>query len=229
LFGRQERTVLAFPEDRDLGYSLIRTAYARSWIGAATSCLSMRRSLLQKILPLPFVDDWRIRADDCLVFGASLAGARKRFLAEPLVRYRVHENNNHRDRTKNRSEVYLRRLAINRMFEHFERALCFNRARLADISHREFLTVEKPSIRQLMLYCRISMTARIPWVRRFGYLAEMVWHFLDSVRQLATEAPIAPSHAAGSSEILQLRSPECNSAIDTRDTTRLPRQARGVA
>ena len=73
-FGVRDRVVLKSPVDRDLGYSVILTAYLREWIGARTSCLSMRRHVLDKILPLPFCDDWRTRADDCLVFGASLAG-----------------------------------------------------------------------------------------------------------------------------------------------------------
>ncbi len=73
LFGKEERDDLAYPEDRDLGYSVILTLFRREWIGAATSCLSMRRQVLEDVLPLPFENDWRSRADDCLVFGASLA------------------------------------------------------------------------------------------------------------------------------------------------------------
>ena len=37
--------------------------------------------------------DWRTRADDCLVFGASLAGARKFRIEKNLVGYRIHGNN----------------------------------------------------------------------------------------------------------------------------------------
>ena len=81
MFGQREGVSLKFPTDRDLGYSVIFTAFQREWIGAPTSCLSIRRRVLSQILPLPFTDDWRVRADDCLVFGASLAGARKRYLA----------------------------------------------------------------------------------------------------------------------------------------------------
>ncbi len=73
LFGKRQDTVLPFPSDRDFGYSVLRTVYQRAWIGGPTSCLSLRRNILNKILPLPFVEEWRVRADDCLVFGASLA------------------------------------------------------------------------------------------------------------------------------------------------------------
>ena len=74
-FGEQDGLQLKYAADRDLGYSAILTAYLHEWIGAPTSCLSMRRTVLEKILPLPFLEAWRTRADDCLVFGASLAGA----------------------------------------------------------------------------------------------------------------------------------------------------------
>jgi glycosyltransferase involved in cell wall biosynthesis len=198
LFGQKDRKVLAFPEDRDLGYSLIQTACARSWIGAATSCISMRRALLRKILPLPFEDDWRYHADDCLVFGSSLAGGRKKFLAQPLVLYRVHGKNHHLSRNQDPFGIYRRRLAINRLFAHFEREQCFDSARLAEIGHREFLTLERPSMRQLLRYGRISMGARISIVRRLGYVAEMMWHFFRSLEQRSAvvpkDSPLAKLH-----------------------------------
>jgi glycosyltransferase involved in cell wall biosynthesis len=204
LFGQQTRTLMAFPTSRDLGYSLVETAYARSWIGAATSCVSMRRSLLRKILPLPYVDEWRVRADDCLVFGASLAGGRKRFLASPLVRYRVHGKNQHRNRKKDHCEIYRRRIAVNRLFEHFEREQCFNTARLAEIGHREFLTVARPTLRQWMTYAGISMGAPIALHRRLGFVAEMFLHFVATLRNAAT-ADLRVDSRLEPGEILPMR------------------------
>lgn len=55
-FGRFERVEPENRGDRDLGYSVIRTLARRRWIGVPTSCLSMRRRLLE-----------RIGSDDCLV------------------------------------------------------------------------------------------------------------------------------------------------------------------
>ena len=75
-FGQRDSLQLDFATDQDLGYSVILVACLRNWIGGPTSCLSMRRAVLEKILPLPFLDAWRTRADDCLVFGSSLAGAK---------------------------------------------------------------------------------------------------------------------------------------------------------
>src|SRR4029079_3971787 len=126
----------------DFGYSVLRTAYQRSWIGAERSCLSIRRPTLDEIFPLPFEDEWHVRADDCLVFGASYANARKRYLAKSLVKYRVHDRNCFFGRPVDPFATYSRRVAINRLFEHLERKLCLNIERLADFHHREFCTIE---------------------------------------------------------------------------------------
>jgi glycosyltransferase involved in cell wall biosynthesis len=183
-FGRQERGPKS-SRDQDFGYSVILTALLRDWIGGATSCLSMRRATLEKILPLPFLDSWRTRADDCLVFGASLAGARKFYLAQALVRYRVHEGNHHCGRSHDEFAVYRRRLAINTLFEHLERKLCFNFERLAEFHHREFCTIARPTMRQLRQYLRISLSCRISLFRRLACMAEMTRYYLRTAMRPA--------------------------------------------
>lgn len=161
LFGIQDGLLLPFQKDRDFGYSVLSTAYQHRSIGAATSCLSMRRPILNRILPLPFVDDWRVRADDCLVFGSSLAPAQKRYLAQPLVRYRVHERNYYHGKLADKSSTYRRRLAINRLFQYLEEKFGYNMQRLAEFHHREFCAIESPTLQQLADYVSIGMKARI--------------------------------------------------------------------
>ncbi len=168
MFGLQDRVLLPFSKDRDFGYSVLSTAYRRKWIGTATSCLSMRRQILNEILPLPFVDDWRVRADDCLVFGSSFAPARKRYLAQPLVRYRVHQQNHYHGKQADQSSTYLRRLAINRLFQHLEYKFGYNMERLAEFHHREFCTIESPTLQQFADYVLIGMSARISPARRMA-------------------------------------------------------------
>ena len=159
-FGEQDGLQLKYAADRDLGYSAILTAYLHEWIGAPTSCLSMRRTVLEKILPLPFLEAWRTRADDCLVFGASLAGARKYFLAQPSVRYRVHPRNHFFGRKIDRGAIYRRRLAINALFEHLENKLSYNVDRFGEFHHREFCTIDEPTFRELKKY--LAINARLP-------------------------------------------------------------------
>ena len=92
-FGAIEEICQEYEGDRDLGYSVIKTLYLWEWIGSITSTLSMRKEIAQKILPIPFTDDWRVRADDCLIWSSSLAGAKKFYLSQPLVKYRIHTGN----------------------------------------------------------------------------------------------------------------------------------------
>jgi glycosyltransferase involved in cell wall biosynthesis len=192
-FGQQDRLQARFSQDRDLGYSVILTACLREWIGAPTSCLSMRRNVLEKILPLPFLEAWRTRADDCLVFGASLAGARKYCLAPPLVRYRVHGDNQFFGRSQEACAVYRRRLAINVLFEHLERKFGYNVERLAEVHHREFRTIASPTFRQLLKYVRVSRGCRISHFRRLSCLADMISHFLRTALASQSRAGDAAS------------------------------------
>lgn len=65
-----------------------------TWIGNVTSTLCLRGRLLKRILPYPYTEEWKIRADDCLVLGASVANANKGHLEATTVIYRVHGQNN---------------------------------------------------------------------------------------------------------------------------------------
>lgn len=200
MFGQQHGVSLAFPRDRDLGYSVVRTALGHDWIGAATSCLSMRREVLQHILPLPFVDDWRVRADDCLVFGASLVGARKRFLAQPLVRCRIHGQNLFRGRKHDPIASYRRRLAITRLFAHLEQKTGYAPVRLSDFLHREFDTIEQPTIAELLRYVRLGFHAPVSFRRRLAIIASMTQHYLVASivgRREGQHAPSPPTNVAG--------------------------------
>ncbi|WP_374316777.1 glycosyltransferase family 2 protein [Aquabacterium sp.] len=64
-----------------------------AWIGSPTSAIAVRGRLLKDILPYPHEREWVTRADDVLVFGASLLGASKVYMPGVGVGYRVHGNN----------------------------------------------------------------------------------------------------------------------------------------
>jgi glycosyltransferase involved in cell wall biosynthesis len=204
-FDQRDSLQLKFAEDRDLGYSVILAAYLRDWIGAPTSCLSMRRGVLEKILPLPFLEAWRSRADDCLVFGASLAGARKYYLAQPLVRYRVHGENHFFGRKLDKFAVYRRRLAVNALFEHLERKLSYNLPRLAELHHREFCTIARPTFSQLTKYFHIGAMSRASLLRRLTCMAEMTGHFLRTAMRPAPNLISSTTPAVDRDPTLPLR------------------------
>lgn len=94
-FGAESGIFKTYETDLDLGYSVIKTLCTSEWIGSITSTLSMRRNILSKVLPIPHTEDWRVRADDCLIWGASLVGAKKFYMSKSLVQYRIHQSNNY--------------------------------------------------------------------------------------------------------------------------------------
>lgn len=177
-FGAIERDESVGDGDRDLGYSVIYTLVLRRWIGAPTSCLSMRRRILDRILPIPYVEDWRTRADDCLVFGASAVGARKFYLERPLVKYRIHRDNVFQRRAYDRFDDYRRKLAINRLLALLARRMGYDVPRLGEFAHREFRTIARPDLRQLRHYLAIARRARVPWGKRLGMMGSMIGYWL---------------------------------------------------
>lgn len=121
-FGAAEKLCQRHPTDLDLGYSVILALYGRRRLGGPTSTLCIRRRVLEPFMPLPLESDWRARADDCLAYGCSVAGAHKYFMAEPLVRYRIHDRNifqaARREAADERRIQVGRRLRINRLLGH---------------------------------------------------------------------------------------------------------------
>lgn len=227
-FGQSDLLRLKYETDRDLGYSVILTCYLREWIGAPTSCLSMRRGILEKILPLPLCEDWRTRADDCLVFGASVAAARKFYLAQPLVRYRVHGANHYCGRAADQFADYRRRLAINRLFAHLERKLCYDVGRLADFHHREFCAIPRPTLGQFVKYMRINMFCPISPRRQLGCIAEMTNHFLRSAMRGDAAAKDGSQRATDeNSSLLQVFAP--GESTSKTGTIEPPQQRRHAA
>lgn len=70
------------------------TRFSWAWIGNPTSTVSMRGWVLKRIVPYADEGNWRTRADDLLVWGASLVGASKKYVPSIGISYRVHGDNN---------------------------------------------------------------------------------------------------------------------------------------
>lgn len=94
------------------------TKLSKCWIGSETSALVLRGYVLKKLLPYPFIHDWRARADDVLVFGASILGFKKKFLPGCAVAYRVHGANHYHGTVINQKIEYQRTLDIDKMFRY---------------------------------------------------------------------------------------------------------------
>lgn len=117
-FDQQDKEILQdYPKRlNDLGYTGLITMLTHTWIGERTSGISLRRNLAHLISPLPYEEDWVIRADDCLVWMSSIAGARKYYLREVLIDYRIHENNAFAGKPRNIEKQHFREIAVARFF-----------------------------------------------------------------------------------------------------------------
>jgi glycosyltransferase involved in cell wall biosynthesis len=155
---------------RDLGFSVIRCLEAGgAWIGAPTSCLAIRRSVLDQIFPVPNPQAWRVCADEALVYGASLVGARKYFLGQPLVEYRVHGANAFFDRKDSPERAYMRRLEGRRLTEALRLRMSLP-VSLAKMAHYEFRTIERPTRDEYRTYCRLVHRSELPLRRKLRVL-----------------------------------------------------------
>jgi len=176
-FGEEDEKTLPWTKDRALGYSVALTRFLRRWTGTVTSALSMRSWVLDRIFPVPFVDDWRIRADDCLVYGAAIVGASKHYLAQPLVRYRVHDRNHWYGREWGPSSKYRRKLALARFFKTLQDRMGWDEQRLGELVHLEFETIGQPTLGELWSYSGVvwrtdrSISTRLGRVLRMAALA----------------------------------------------------------
>jgi glycosyltransferase involved in cell wall biosynthesis len=65
------------------------------WIGNVTSAISISGKYYKKIIPYPFVSDWKTRADDIFIYIASLLGAKKTRVSSVGIGYRKHNFNSH--------------------------------------------------------------------------------------------------------------------------------------
>jgi glycosyltransferase involved in cell wall biosynthesis len=179
LFGNEERIATCYDRTRDLGCSKISTLYRRTWIGHRTSTVSIKRHILEKIFPIPYLEDWRIRADDCLCYGASIANAHKYYLHQPLVKYRVHGNNGHYGKSKTRSQDYLEQYdqAVDRLFKFWMTK--FNESEnLEQFADREFKSIPHPIQQEFDTYFSIIRCAHLAKLRKAIMLVSIYLYFL---------------------------------------------------
>lgn len=102
------------------------------WVGSATSCVSLTGRLFLQVLPYPFENEWRTRADDILVWGAGLSGASKHHLLNLQIGYRIHPNNAFARKVFPDVYEIKRAIQVDRLFNHYCERFMISR-RPADI------------------------------------------------------------------------------------------------
>ncbi|WP_158880873.1 glycosyltransferase family 2 protein [Rhodanobacter sp. L36] len=166
LFGN-EQGVQGYAKDAtDLGYTAISTWATGHWYGEATSALSMRRHWAVRALDLPadFVSSWRISADNCLVFGSSVLGARKFYLPTGAVHYRIHDTNgwwHARDRERQFASGFRSRCLIN-----YYASRMYMDDHVFDLVKREFLSKPAPAHDEIWRYAALALRGPSSWFKR---------------------------------------------------------------
>jgi glycosyltransferase involved in cell wall biosynthesis len=160
LFGNEQRRIGYADKPVDLGYTAISTWALTHWYGAPTSALSMRTLYAQRALELPdqLYRTWKLCADNCLVFGASLFGARKYFLPTGDVGYRVHGNNGWWS-NRNQTTDFLNLLHSRGLIAHYARIAGIDDSCLA-LAKLEYKTKPAPDWAETKRYMALCMRSR---------------------------------------------------------------------
>lgn len=91
----------------------------RCWIGSPTSCISLSGELYKSIFPYPNTQKFRIRADDAIIFSASLVGAEKVYVPSISIVYRVHDKNNFHNTSSTKALSIKHNEAILELIDYF--------------------------------------------------------------------------------------------------------------
>ena len=151
---------------RCLGYAVARSLNrGGGWHGQPTSCIAMRRTVLDRIFPIPLTRGWTTCADEALVYGSAIVGARRQFLGEPLVRYRIHDANHFHGRPYDAGDRLTRGIEVLRLVELLRQRESLPES-LAHLAHHEFRTIEDPTKAEYKEYRRLVSGSTLPAHRR---------------------------------------------------------------
>lgn len=166
LFGDEQRRIGYADKALDLGHTAISTYALTYWYGAPTSALSLRKTFAERSLDLPahVRQTWKLSADNCLVYGASIFGARKYFLPTGCVGYRIHGHNGW---WSNRGPVsnYLNRLHSRGLIGHYARVAGIDDSCL-ELAKLEYKTKPSPDWAETKRYARLCLRGPTPLWKR---------------------------------------------------------------
>ncbi|MHB8912489.1 MAG: glycosyltransferase family A protein [Lysobacter sp.] len=184
LFGQVDRPMYPPGPDRDLGLSVLLGAYVHRWQGTATSAMSLRRGLVERLFMLPggMAAEWKSRPDDCLVYGGEILGAHKYYLGTPLVRHRQHGSNAKNEFTRAPHRTYRYLMRSEQMLE-FYRQQAGVTPRWLRMAKAEFRTKPSPTFAELRAYRWLLGQAPLPWWKRLEQWTALWAHYLQGLRR----------------------------------------------
>ena len=154
--GESSRVKKIFAKDTDLGFAVAFTYFKKDYITEPTSALSIRKKFLDKVLPLDCEADWRVNADRPLRVGASLAGCHRYYSSEPLVLYRVHASNAHKNFKNISDHEYRYNLAKSSLLNFFSKKFYLTDNTVAELIDREVLT-DRDDLTQKLVFNYMKM------------------------------------------------------------------------
>ncbi|MFC5576933.1 glycosyltransferase family 2 protein [Lysobacter niabensis] len=165
-FGDEERVVGYGARAIDFGFTAISTYAATAWYGAPTSALSMRTEWARRSLQLPaeIIATWRLSADNALVYGASVLGARKYYLPTGSVGYRIHGSNGWWSNL-GPEQTYVNRLRSRALIGQYARMAGLDDSCL-ELARFEFKTKPDPSWKETRRYAGLCLRGDAPWWKR---------------------------------------------------------------
>lgn len=91
----------------------------RPYVGAPTSGIATTGSAFRSIFPCPLERDWKIRADDVIVYASNLLNLVRTISEGTYFYYRVHENNNTFNKTIDKLSQKRHQQAVTRLHEWY--------------------------------------------------------------------------------------------------------------
>ena len=175
LFGDESRHMRFADRPLDLGYTIVSTYMLAHWYGAPTSALALRAHWARRTLDLPvdFRANWRLSADNCLVYGASVLGARKYYQPTGCVRYRIHGSNGWWG-NRTRSNEYLNRFRSRCLIQHYAKGIGLDESCVEYTKH-EFKTKPDPSWREAKRYAMLVRMRHGFWLKNLERAVAILW------------------------------------------------------
>jgi glycosyltransferase involved in cell wall biosynthesis len=157
-FGAKSGIWNASTQDTDYGLTSCLTSLSDPppWIGSPTSGLSIRKALCDRLVSTEeLYTDWKTRADDCLVLGSSILGARKFYIADTLVNYRIHDSNNWASQVWSAGNACRYEIKKQKMLNYYRNKAYGSEKPGIHILHFEFKSTSRPSLKRLWKYLAI--------------------------------------------------------------------------
>ncbi|MBD3793840.1 MAG: hypothetical protein IE880_09315, partial [Epsilonproteobacteria bacterium] len=180
-----------YKQNQCLGYSIMSYLFYHSSIGGETSTVSMRSGLAKRILPIALESNWTTRADECLTWASSYYGAKKYYIHEPLVQYRIHGNNLYANQKFSDDYLYSHKRVVAEIEfysyllnkSNLDAALLQHPAvakKIANLTVAEYRSQEIMRFKTMKLYIRIIMRLNLEFNVKIQKILKIISHFLKN-------------------------------------------------